>query len=441
MHAPFIRASARLRFNRSLSTFLHVCVLGSAISGAAADWAAWRGPTANGSVNSGLYPSRLDTNAFAWKQPLPGKGGSTPIILKNRIVLTTPAEGQDAVLALDMDGKQQWLTRLGAGSPAKHRTLGSSCNASPVSDGKSVFVYFRSGRFAALGLDGSVRWQLDLAERFGPEKLFWDQGSSPVVVDDQVILTRLHQGDSWIAGFDKKTGAMRWQQKRNYTVPSENDNGYTTPLVFEHEGKKALLVWGSDHLTAHAAADGALLWSCGQFNPAGTANWPAISSPVLYGGMAIVPVGRDDRPSQGRVCGVRLGGKGDVSGTHRVWTRDDLGVFVPTMAEYKGQIFLLRHRGEIVCLNPATGQTVWSASLPRGTASYYASPVIGNGSLYAAREDGVMFAARVEGSFQLLSETPMGERIVASPALAGGRLYVRGDQHLFCIDGARTRSH
>lgn len=440
MHAPFIRPGARLALHRSLSAFLHVCALGAALNVAAADWAAWRGPAANGSVSSGLYPAGIDTNAFAWKLPLPGKGGSTPILLKNRILLTTPADGQDAVLALDLGGKQQWLTRLGTVSQAKHRTLGSSCNASPVSDGESIFVYFRSGRFAALNLDGSVRWQIDMAERFGPEKLFWDQGSSPVVVDDLVILTRLHQGESWIAGFEKATGAMRWQRKRNFTVPSENDNGYTTPLVFEHEGRKALLVWGADHLTAYAAADGNLLWSCGQFNPAGTANWPAISTPVIHGGLAILPVGRDDRPGQGHVCAVRLGGKGDVSATHRVWMRDDVGVFVPTMAEYKGRIYLLRHRGEIVCLNPKTGQTFWTASLPRGTASYYASPVIGNGTLYAAREDGVLFAARVEDSFQLLSETPMGERIVASPALAGGRLYVRGDQHLFCIDSARKTS-
>ena len=296
-----------------------------------------------------------------------------------------------------------------------------------------MFVYFRSGHFAALEFDGKVRWKLDLAARFGLEKLFWDQGSSPVVTDQHVILTRMHDGESWIAGFDKATGELRWQQKRNYEVPIENNNGYTTPVLFEHGGRQALLVWGADHLTAHSAADGSLLWSCAGFNPANTGYWPAIASPVVHGNMAIVPVGRDDRPGQAHLHGIRFDGRGDVTGTHRVWKRDDVGVFVSTPAEDNGRVFLLRHRGEIVCLDPASGKTIWSAALPRGTASYYASPVIANGILYAAREDGVVFAARVEDKFEMLSENPMRERVVASPSVAGDRLLIRGDQHLFCI--------
>jgi len=400
---------------------------------ARADWPAWRGSASNGSTLTGTYPTRWGEEGITWKVALPGKGGSTPIVWQNRIYLTTPADGQDAVLALDLSSKQAWLTKLGPESSPKHKTLGSSCNSSPVTDGKGLFVYFRSGHFAALEFDGSVRWKINLTDRFGPEKLFWDQGSSPVVTDQHVILSRLHDGESWIAGFDKATGEMRWQQKRNYETPTENNNGYTTPVFFEHAGRKALLVWGADHLTAHAAADGDLLWSCGEFNPEGTGYWPAIASPVIQGNVAVVPVGRDDRPGQARLHGIRLDGRGDVTSTHRVWMRDDVGVFVPTLAEYKGRVFLLRHRGEVVCLDPALGKTTWSAALPRATASYYASPVIANGVLYVAREDGVVFAARVEDKFELLSENPMGERVVASPAVSNDRLLIRGDKHLFCI--------
>jgi len=400
---------------------------------AAANWPAWRGPSANGSMLTGNYPTRWSEDGVTWKFALPGKGGSSPIVWQNRIYLTTPADGQDAVLALDLSGKELWLKKLGPESPPKHRTLGSSCNSSPVTDGKGVFVYFRSGHFAALELDGTIRWKSNIHERFGPEKLFWDQGSSPVLTERHVILTRLHEGESWIAGFDKATGELHWQVRRNYKVPTENDNGYTTPVFFEHEGRKAFLVWGADHLTAHAASDGTLLWSCGGFNPDGTDYWPAIASPVIQGNLAIVPVGRDDRPGQARVHGIRLDGRGDVTGTHRAWKRDDLGVFVSTLAEYKGRIFLLRHRGEVVCLDPATGKTIWAEALPPGTASYYASPVIAHGILYATREDGVVFAARIENKFELLSENPMGERIVASPVPAENRLLIRGDKHLFCI--------
>jgi outer membrane protein assembly factor BamB len=401
------------------------------------DWPSWRGPTGNGSTSTGNYPTAWDVENVSWKFTLPGKGSSTPILWHERIYLTTPSEGQDAVLALDLQGKQMWLTRLGPQSPPKQRILSSGCNGSPVTDGKGIFVYFRSGRLSALELDGSVRWTVDLTAKFGPEKLFWDSGTSPVLTDDGVILSRLHQGDSWIAAFDKATGTLRWQQKRNYEVPSENDNGYTTPVFFKYQGHEAFLIWGAEHLTAHSASDGSMLWTCGQFNPEGKMNWPTIASPVICGNLVIVPVGRDDRPGQGHLQAIRLDGTGDVTGTHRVWKRDDVGVFVSSLVEYQGRVYLLRPRGNIVCLDPATGSTIWSESLPRTNASYYASPVVANGVLYAAREDGVVFAVRVQDKFELLSENPMHERIIASPAVVDGRLLLRGDEHLFCVETGR----
>jgi outer membrane protein assembly factor BamB len=122
-----------------------------------------------------------------------------------------------------------------------------------------------------------------------------------------------------------------------------------------------------------------------------------------------------------------------VTKTHRAWKRDDIGVFCCSPVEYQGRVYLLRHRGGVVCLDPATGKSYWEAAFPRGTATYYSSPLIINGVMYAAREDGVVFAARVGEKFELLGENPMGERIVASPVPAGDRLILRGDKHLFCI--------
>jgi outer membrane protein assembly factor BamB len=226
---------------------------------------------------------------------------------------------------------------------------------------------------------------------------------------------------------------LRWQQKRNFDVPAENDNGYTTPVFFKYKGRDAFLVWCSDHLTAHSAADGSLLWSCGGFNPRGTGFWPAISSPVIAGDLAIVPVGRDDRPRQGQIHAIRLDGTGDVTDTHRVWKREDVGIFVTSPVAYKDRIYLLRPRGDLVCLDPQTGETIWAQSLPRGRASYYASPMIANGVLYAAREDGVVFVARVGDKFELLSEIPMNEQIIGTPVADKDLLLLRGEKHLFCI--------
>ena len=403
-----------------------------AVAPKSSGWPAWRGPSGSGCFFSGCFLVLWSAQDVAWKIDLPGKGVSTPIVWQDRIYLTTPADGQDALLALDRSGKQLWLTKLGAESAARHATLASSCNASPVTDGKALFARFRSGRLAALELNGKVRWQLNLVEKFGPENLYWDQGSSPVVTDHFVILSRMHHGESFVAAFDKQTGEQRWLQKRNYQVPAENDNGYSTPVLFNYKNRPAVLIWGADHLTAYAVADGTLLWSCAGFNPAGTQNWPAIATPVIAGGIAVVPVGRDDR-NQARMHGIRIDGSGDVTATHRAWQRDDVGVFCCTPVEYEGRVYLVRHRGGVVCLDPATGKTLWEDAFPRKSSSYFSSPVVAHGILYAAREDGTVMAARVGDRFELLSENPMGERIVSSPAPANGRRLVRGDNRLFCI--------
>jgi len=238
----------------------------------------------------------------------------------------------------------------------------------------------------------------------------------------------LRQGDSWLLGFDKRTGALAWKAPRNYVTPVEADHSYATPLLVRQGLRETLLVWGAERLTAHSTADGSLLWSCGEFNPQAKANWVAVSSPVLAGDLALVPYGRGTR-----LHAIRLGGEGDVTRTHRAWVREDTGTFVPSPVVYGGKLYLVRDRGEVECLEPVTGRTLWTAQLPKSSSSYYASPAAAAGKLYAAREDGVMFVAQAAGGFELLSENPMGERVIASPVPVADRLLIRGEQHLFCI--------
>ena len=134
---------------------------------------------------------------------------------------------------------------------------------------------------------------------------------------------------------------------------------------------------------------------------------------------------------------MKLDGAGDVTGTHRAWKRQDVGVFVTSPVEYKGRIYLLRPRGDLVCLDPQTGETIWADALPRGRRRFFASPTIAGGVLYAAREDGTVFVARVEDKFELLSEIPMNEQIIGTPVTDKGRLLLRGEKHLFCVESAK----
>lgn len=397
-----------------------------------ANWPQWRGPNDNGSTSVKGLPTKWDTANLQWKVSLPGKGCSTPIVWNDRIYVTAPLGGKDALLALDLEGKQLWQTTIGgAESAGKHRNASGS-NPSPVTDGKNLFVVFKSGQFAALDFEGKVRWQMDLVEKFGPIRLFWDYGTSPVVTEKNVIIARMHQGESWIAAFDKATGELRWKTPRNYEVPREIDNGYTTPLVIRHEGREALLTWGAQHLTIHDATDGKLLWSCGDFNPAGSSLWPAVASPVVADGVAAICFGRADK-GQPKFHGIKLGGSGDVTATHRLWFREDTGAFVPTPAVYKGNLYVLSDRGQIDCIEPKTGKTIWSQALPRSSSNFYASPLIADGIMYAIREDGSGYVVQIEGGFKVLSENKVEDRVIASIIPAGNRLLVRGEANLYCF--------
>jgi outer membrane protein assembly factor BamB len=128
-----------------------------------------------------------------------------------------------------------------------------------------------------------------------------------------------------------------------------------------------------------------------------------------------------------------MGGTGDVTASHRAWKREDTGTFVPTPAVADGKVYLVRDRGEVECLDPLTGKTIWKDAFPKSSHNFYASPLIAGGCVYAAREDGVVFVARIKDGFELVSENKLGEQIIASPVPARNRIFLRGDRHLFCF--------
>jgi len=397
-----------------------------------AEWHSWRGPLGNGSIETGNLPVKFSAEKYQWRADLPGKGCSTPILLKGLIYLTAPVEGKDGLLCYNLDGKELWRTSFGQENQGKHRN-GSGCNASPATDGQLIYVFYKSGTLAAVDLEGKLRWKTNLVERFGKDTLFWDHGTSPVLTAKHVIMARMHQGESWLAAFDKTTGEMAWKVPRNYKTPVECDHGYSTPLVIQHEGRESILVWGAQHLTIHDSTNGEVTWSCGGFNPNDNKLWPAIATPVIVGDMVVIAYGRNDRGVP-RLHGVRLNGRGDVTQTNHVWKRDDVGTFVPTPVAYKGKVILVGDHGQVSSIDPATGKTDWQGAFPKHRLNYYASPLVAGGKLYAPREDGIVFVANVAGDkFEQLSENDMAESVIGSPVPAADRLLLRGEKHLYCI--------
>jgi outer membrane protein assembly factor BamB len=154
--------------------------------------------------------------------------------------------------------------------------------------------------------------------------------------------------------------------------------------------------------------------------------------PVIVKDTAVICFGRNDRGLP-RLFGVRLSGSGDVTETNHAWQRDDISSFVPSPLAFQERVYMVRDQGQVECIAPTTGDTVWSDRFPKSRAKFYASPLIANGNLYAAREDGVVFVAKItDGKFELLSENDMGQSVIGSPVPTANQILIRGEKELRC---------
>lgn len=395
----------------------------------AQQWPSWRGPHYTGVADGSGYPVRWSkTDNVAWVVPLPGLGGSTPCIWGESIFLTCGDNGANAVLCFDGQGKLQWTTHLGRERPGKHRK-GSGANPSPVTDGERVFVYFKSGDLGCLNYRGDVLWHKNLQEMYGQDTLWWDLGTSPVLTSRHVVVACVHSGPSYLVAFDKITGEVVWKHDRNLDAPDESAQTYSTPMPATIGKREALVMLGADHVTAHDAATGEEIWRVGGLNPTGQRFFRSIASPVIVDGIVIAPYAR------GRsLTAIRLDGKGDVTMSHVIWRKEDLGADVPTPAGLNGRVYLCSDRGDFYCMEAATGNILWQGRLERsGSAAYSSSPIIADGKIYCTREDGLTSVLELGNEFKVLSTNRIDEFIVASPALADGRIYLRTAEHLYCI--------
>lgn len=396
---------------------------------AAGDWPRWRGPNSTGAVEDRPTPIHFDEpEQYAWQIELPGQGASTPAVVGDALVLTSTVEEQDAVICYGLDGELRWQLLLGPARPGKHRE-GSGAAPSPAVDDERIVVYFKSGTLAAVDWQGNKLWQCNLQDEYGPDTLWWDLGTSPVLADGKVIVAIMQAGPSWLVARDAATGKEVWKTDRTYQRPRESDQAYTTPSIVDVDGQMTIVTWGADHLTGHALDTGELLWDCGGFNPANAGMWRVIASQAIADGMAVVPYGRGDF-----VAGVKLGGEGDVTQSNRIWERQGFGSDVPTPAVADGRAYVLGDQGRLVCLDVATGDTLWDYEFPRNRNKFFSSPTLAGDTLYCARLDAAVFVGRVspEG-FELLATNELNDRMVAAPVSTEAGLLLRGSEHLTLV--------
>jgi len=395
----------------------------------AANWPGWRGPGFDGVVSGKGFPTQWSaTEHVRWKIDLPGKGASTPVVWGDRIVLTCDIEGKNGVLCLDPAGKEVWQQTVGKLIPGKHAKA-TGCNPSATTDGKHLYVYFKSGDLACLDFSGKIVWEHNLQSEFGKDTLWWDLGTSPVLTKDNVVVAVMHSGPSYVVAFNKETGKQAWKADRDLDAPSEAAQSYSTPVVASDRGREILVVLGADHVTAHDAATGKELWRVGGLNPTGHQYFRSIASPVVVDGMVVAPYARG-----ATLTGIRLGGTGDVTNTHVAWTKEKLGADVPSPAAVNGKVYLCTDRGELACLDAKTGEVLWSGQPEKNRGAFSASPVIADGKIYMTREDGKTFVLEQGNEFKVLAANDLnGEFVAATPVFVDGRILIRTADNLYCI--------
>jgi outer membrane protein assembly factor BamB len=413
------------------------------------NWPQWRGQNASGVSSETGLPTEWDgSKNIRWKAAIPGRGHSSPIVWGNKIFLTTSIEGPvvpgaeavrhvhkgqeyrhpDSVgadhsytlklLCVDLDsGKILWDKTVYEGTVYDNRHKKNTyASATPVTDGKFVYLSFEAEGIYCYDFDGKRIWKTSLGKiakgGMGP-------GTSPVLYENLLILQadQEYGEGSFIAAVDKKNGKEVWRVER------DQRRSWATPLLIKTSQRTELVTSGPNKIISYDPVTGRELWRA----PGVISN--PIPSPVTGQGLVFVTAGSDAK----RAFAIRLGGSGDLAGTANVvWSYEKGTAYVPSPILYNENLYLITDAGAITCLEAATGKVIYQARIPVA-ASFTASPVAFEGKIMFVSEDGDSFILKAGPVPEILNANGLGEPVYASPAIVAGRILIRGQSNLYCI--------
>ena len=394
-------------------------------SGFAEDWMEFRGPTGQGHYpGKGLPIEWSPTKNVAWKQAIPGKGWSSPIIHQGKIYLTSaePQAGSkdQSLVALCLDaetGKILWKTEVfrqdGAKAPKIHNK-NSHASPTPITDGQRVYVHFGHQGTAALDFAGNVLWR-STEHRYGPVH---GNGGSPILVDGRLVYSADGGSTQFVIALDAATGKTAWKTPRKSTAPKKFS--FSTPLAIDVAGKKLIVSPGSDAVVAYDAATGAEVWR------AGYEGYSVIPRPVFGHGMVFLSSSYDS-PS---MLAVRVDGKGDVTKSHIAWTLSKGAPHTASMLLIGEELYAISDNGLASCIDARTGKAHWQERIG---GAYSASPLHADGKIYFQSEQGETTVVRAAKTFEKLAASDMKERTFASFAVADSAIYLRTETQLYRI--------
>lgn len=459
------------------------CVLGlaSVTAGSTPEWPKFRGPDANPVGSSERLPSRWSTrDNVEWKTDIPGRGWSSPIIVGDRVFLTTattdgpsktPQIGtdfsndyiaeltkqglsDDEVLArlnerdieqphevdlhyflycLDLPtGRVRWRREFHSGRPpgGRHRK-NSFVSETPVTDGRNVFVYVANLGLYAFSLDGTLRWKTPL-EAY-PVYLDFGTGGSAALHENLLIVVNDNERQQFVAAFDKRTGREVWRRSRELAIAADpRKSGWSSPFVWAHAQRTEIVTIGPGSAVSYDLA-GQELWRLSGMSVA------PIPMPFSYDGLLYL-----DGGAGGALFAIRPGASGDISlrddqrsNSFVAWSDPRGGTYLPTPVAYKGGLYRLSEKGILTRFDARTGAITYRERLSREAGAFTASPWAYGDRIYCLDEEGNTFVVAAGETLKLLHVNPLDEMALATPAIVGERLLLRTASRLYALRQSR----
>lgn len=425
-----------------------------AITAFAENWPQFRGTGASG-VGTGAPPVEWNGESgknILWKTTIPGLGYSSPVVWGDRIFVTSAVSAKGAastklglygdikpvedegsqsfnVYCLDRkSGKILWTrTAVAANPKVKRHPKSSHANPTPATDGKHLVVFFGSEGLFTYGMDGKLLWKKDLgtldAGYFRAPDAQWGFASSPVLHEGKVLIQADVQKNSFLAAFDVRDGRELWRTPRA-DVPT-----FGSPAVVPYTAKgaqtKQVVVNGWKHIGGYDLATGKELWKL-----TGGGDIPT-PTPVAAEGLVIIT---NAHGSSRPVYAIRTDAEGDITGKSAIaWSADRSGNYMQTPLLEGGLGYFCFDNGVLTVFQLSNGERIYQQRLGAGKTGFTSSPVAAGGNLFITDEDGHTRVIALGREFKMVAESDLGEPVMASPAISGDVLYMRGRDHLFAI--------
>jgi outer membrane protein assembly factor BamB len=397
-------------------------------------WAQWRGPLATGVSRTANPPVEWsETRNIRWKIALPGRGSGTPVVWGDRVYVTTAVSADGTtkavanlshkfiVMAIDRrTGKTVWerVAKEEAAHEPGHPENATFASPSAITDGELVIASFESRGIYAYDINGKLVWSMDLGDK--RMRNTFGEGSSPALHRNHLVIVWDHQGESFVAALDKRTGKELWRR------PRKEIDTWATPLVVEVNGRPQVLVGAMNSIQSYDLETGDIVWHTAGL----TMN--AIPSPVAEGGLAILMSGFRGNSLKA----IHLGqAKGDITGTPAIaWTFDRDTPYVPSPLLYDGVLYMLKsNNGILTTFDARTGAPHYALQRLDAVPNVFASPVGAAGRVYIPGREGETVVIRHGPKFEVLATNSLDDGFDASPALVDGEIYLRGYKSLYCI--------